>query len=108
MKTTMDDMIDYLVSLAYENDEDFWKFTLKPSSSLVEYHHTLGEHIRNHFKLWEREWEPNIINGIDHSENHPDAISMSVIVEAWKKLDFARAHYRNRENPKIFPQPPKL
>jgi hypothetical protein len=49
------------------------------------YHHTLGRNIRNRFNLWEREWEPKLIEGIDHSDDHPDAISMRIIVEVWRR-----------------------
>lgn len=53
---------------------------------LISYHTSLGRSIRNEFKLWENTWTPEIINGVDHSENHPDAISMNVIKEVWKRL----------------------
>lgn len=42
-------------------------------------HHTLGMHLRNHAKLWENPWEPELIDGVDYSRNHPDAISSQVL-----------------------------
>lgn len=51
-----------------------------PFEDLVKLHHTLGQNIRNEFKLWFYNWIPVIkSDGADHSPNHPDAISMKVI-----------------------------
>ena len=52
--------------------------------TLVEYHHTLGRHIRNKYKLWTYKHEPEIIDGVDHSPFHPDNISGKIIEEVWK------------------------
>lgn len=49
-------------------------------------HHTLGRHLRNHAGLWEHSWEPELIEGVDHSPNHPDAISMKVIIDFQNKM----------------------
>lgn len=50
-----------------------------PRNELIAYHHTLGRHIRNTYKLWEKEHTPVIIDGVDCAEDHPDAISMRII-----------------------------
>lgn len=42
-------------------------------------HSSLGRHLRNHAKLWESVWEPKLIDGVDYSPEHPDAISSRVI-----------------------------
>lgn len=42
-------------------------------------HLSLGMHLRNHAKLWENPWEPEPVDGVDYSPNHPDAISSKVI-----------------------------
>lgn len=42
-------------------------------------HSSLGMHLRNHASLWQDTWEPELINDIDHSPNHPVAISSKVI-----------------------------
>ena len=52
---------------------------------LVKYHHGLGQRIRNHFGLWHNDYESIIENGVDISPQHPDAISMRVINEAWRR-----------------------
>lgn len=53
--------------------------------SLISLHHSFGRYIRNKYKLWEVEWEPELIDGVDHSPNHPDSISMTIIEELWKR-----------------------
>ena len=55
------------------------------NNNLIDYHHSLGRYIRNKYKLWNKKWEPLIINGSDHSPDHPDNISMKMIEEIWKK-----------------------
>lgn len=52
--------------------------------SLIDYHHSLGRHIRNNYSLWTFEWEPELRDGIDYSKYHPDNISMEIIKEVWK------------------------
>lgn len=51
--------------------------------NLIKYHHSFGTYIRNKYKLWENKWEPKIVNEVDVSPNHPDAISMRIIKEVW-------------------------
>ncbi len=54
-------------------------------NTLHDWHHTLGRYIRNKFHLWDYEWEAKIIDGVDDSPEHPDAVSMAVIEELWKQ-----------------------
>jgi hypothetical protein len=42
-------------------------------------HSDLGMHLRNYAHLWEEKWEPYLINGVDYSANHPDAVSGRVL-----------------------------
>lgn len=60
---------------------------------LIQLHHSFGRWIRNHYKLWDENnphtllnYEPVMIEGVDCSEKHPDAVSMAVIEGMWKKL----------------------
>jgi hypothetical protein len=53
--------------------------------SLVSYHHSLGRYIRNKYMLWQVKWEPEIKDNVDYSPNHPDAISMKIMEEVWKR-----------------------
>lgn len=45
----------------------------------IELHSTMGQYIRNEAHLWDTEWQPLIIDGVDHSHDHPEAISARVI-----------------------------
>lgn len=54
---------------------------------LVIYHSTLGRSIRNHFKLWQYNWDKKIVDGIDLSPEHPDTVSMKVIEEVWRRVN---------------------
>ena len=62
------------------------EFSEAKFDELAIYHHTLGRDIRNHFGLWMYPWEPKIVNDVDMSEEHPDAISMKVIEETWRQV----------------------
>ncbi len=53
---------------------------------LIKLHHTLGRHIRNKFNLWNYKWNPEIVNGIDISKQHPDEISMNIIEIIYEQL----------------------
>lgn len=67
--------------------EDRTEFFMSPynGSTLSRYHHSLGRYIRNKFNLWTIPWEPELIDGIDYSPYHPDAISQTIIEEVWKR-----------------------
>ena len=61
-------------------------------------HHTWGQAIRNEFGLWQPDhpltwhWHQNgpgarhLVNGIDHSPDHPDAVSMEIMKKVWRKV----------------------
>jgi hypothetical protein len=52
---------------------------------LIDYHHRLGRYIRNTYSLWTFDWEPELIDGVDHSPFHPDNISMEIIKKVWER-----------------------
>ena len=56
------------------------------SDRLTTYHNSLGRNIRNDFKLWETDWKPMMVDGIDRSDDHPDQVSMRVIEEVQRRL----------------------
>lgn len=56
----------------------------KDQINLIQYHTSMGRYIRNKYKLWENKWTPNIVNGVDESPDHPDAISQEIIKVIWK------------------------
>ena len=48
------------------------------------YHDTVGRFIRNEYHLWERPpHRPEIVDGIDTSPQHPDAISGRILELIW-------------------------
>ena len=69
-----------------EPDNTREEFVKTHPKDLHKYHHSLGQRIRNEFKLWSKEWEPVLVNGVDMSEGHPDAISMRIIQDVHKRL----------------------
>lgn len=56
-------------------------------ADLIGLHHSLGRYIRNSYRLWELKWEPHLVEGVDHSDEHPDAISMKIIYRLHEKLN---------------------
>lgn len=72
-----------------EDEKNRNEFINTEKDRLVTYHNSLGKTIRNEFKLWELSWTPEIINGVDMSRDHPDAISMRVIETIWNKFQQA-------------------
>jgi len=70
------------------SDKDKKEFFLGPyvdENELYRHHHGMGQWIRNNYKLWETTWKPELRDQVDYSPNHPDAISMTIIKEVWKK-----------------------
>jgi len=87
MKNSMKTMVDIVYGWYLEQDVNSQNsFRTCDEQYLYDYHHSLGRDIRNHFKLWDTNWIPEIVEGVDFSENHPDAISMEVIKQVWCKI----------------------
>lgn len=87
---TEKEMINEVYAWFKEAEEDYKSsFVSCSKEQLIQYHTTLGRTIRNHFKLWELDWEPEFkMHGsvqYDDSPNHPDAISMRIIEAVWEK-----------------------
>ena len=51
------------------------------SEDALSMHSSLGRHLRNHANLWQNPWEPVLVDGVDYSRDHPDAISSQVLVD---------------------------
>jgi hypothetical protein len=90
MKRAFDEMVDEVFNwIEGEPQENIDQFLGVKEENLFMYHDTLGRTIRNHFRLWEHPWTPifQVVDGIkiDVSNEHPDAISMRVIEEVWKR-----------------------
>lgn len=85
--TTVSEIVEKVVEWFFETPvEEQQAFLNCNRNDLVMYHHSLGRNIRNEFELWTIEWEPELIDGVDHSPYHPDAVSMTIIEEVWDKL----------------------
>lgn len=78
------DAMDLLQEI-YNNfsDEDKEWFKKEPPIAM---HLTLGMHLRNHCGMWLLAWVPEMIDGADHSPNHPDAISQRAITDFQAKV----------------------
>lgn len=75
--------------------EDFFKTMTEEDKKYVRdipnkdfmsmFHLTVGMHIRNEYHLWQRpKWKPELIDGVDHSPMHPDAISGRILELIWE------------------------
>lgn len=85
---TIDEQVEVVIGWFNETPEKFREiFKNTPKEKLVSYHDSLGRQIRNHFKLWTVEWEPEIKGGVDYSPNHPDAVSMKIIETVWERVN---------------------
>lgn len=96
MWLTIDEIVDDLeqrISLA-----DKKELAQMEEGALAALHHGFGTWIRNSYDLWHgnpitEKWRTdessrNMVNGVDHSEDHPDAVSMKII-----RLFHARVAY---------------
>ena len=86
-------MVTEVIDWFHKSDEsNKSKFIDSSEYDLVGYHGSLGKNIRNHFRLWEKPWTPEIckITNCDISPHHPDQISMTVIKEVHKRLNDER------------------
>lgn len=68
-----------------KDKKDFFLGPYKDEYDLHLYHHSVGRWIRNHYNLWSEEWVPELKDGVDYSPNHPDARSMRIITDVWKR-----------------------
>lgn len=70
---------DFLTRMTFDDPVYFNQFIKTSEDDLILYHNTLGMAVRNGVALWEYSWEKNLINGIDHSDGHPDQVSFTAI-----------------------------
>lgn len=83
--TDLNEMVAVVNNWFQKDTPENKKIFLKtPKNKLFQYNTILGRSIRNEFKLWETEWEPQIKDGVDYSPMHPDAISLTVIERVWE------------------------
>jgi hypothetical protein len=88
MSYSHNEIVNEVIKWFAESDiEDQIEFVSADMDDLIVYHSGLGRTIRNTFDMWQDEWEPEYVNGSDHSPHHPDARSMQVLVDAWRRLN---------------------
>lgn len=98
MKLTIDKIVDdVLLNLSVEQKNYIREHE---KNDLIELHNTLGQTIRNDYKLWSYSWDPDLLNGVDCSKDHPDNLSASIIDKLHARLtdDFeqGKTNYRNK------------
>jgi hypothetical protein len=67
-----------------DSEKDAFFLTgIADDNTMTYLHHLYGRWIRNNYNLWEISWEPEIIDGVDHSPFHPDAVSSIILKELY-------------------------
>ena len=89
-KIDTEQMIEKIVGELFEkcietDDPEMDRFFRLTRDDLIDYHHTLGQDIRNEYQLWTIPWVPELVDGVDQSPYHPDAISMSIVIKLWER-----------------------
>jgi hypothetical protein len=80
-------MIGWLAGKIHALGVDFVvQFVDTPRDQLVKYHNSLGRMIRNEFKMWEENWTPRFVNGVDVSPDHPEQRSQLLIEQTWEQV----------------------
>ena len=54
--------------------------------NLVVFMHTLGQQIINYFSLWSYKWDKKIVDDIDESTEHPEAVTLRIIEKVWREV----------------------
>lgn len=85
MEMTDQEIVNDLLNILSKKELDILKN--HDRNHLIEFHRTLGNYIRNKYDLWYIHWEPVLIDGVDHSCNHPDQRSMDIIECLYNKLN---------------------
>lgn len=94
MFTTIDQISDdILLTLSFSG---IMQLKSMQENQLTDIHHGFGTWIRNNYSLWytsplTEKWRTDesshdIREGIDYSEDHPDAVSASIIKALWHRV----------------------
>lgn len=96
MWLTTDEIIDDLEQRLLLDDKK--ELAKTPQDQLPMMHHGFGTWIRNSYDLWHgnpitEQWRNNpagrtMINNVDHSPDHPDAVSMKIIEGLWQRVQY--------------------
>lgn len=96
-EVTVESLADEFIAEAGEATSAAIIFKNTAPEDLGKYHHSLGRDLRNHFGLWNpvhpltQHWHlnpecRNMVDGVDYSEDHPDAVSMDILRAIHSKL----------------------
>jgi hypothetical protein len=85
--------IKYMVDIAEEwfkesTERDQEEFITTKFENLVVFMNPLGVNLINYFGLWNYRWEPVVKDGVDYSEEHPEAVALKIIQELWRKVSY--------------------
>jgi hypothetical protein len=90
---TVDAIVNDLISKMDASDRHFIRKLKK--AEIGQLHHGFGTEIRNHYELWHPKHpltylnhQEVIIDNVDHSPTHPDAVSMEIIKLLHRKLQY--------------------
>lgn len=79
-----EDIIARKVFKNLEWDEFEYIGRMTHPNDMIELHDSLGRQIRNDYQLWSRYHTPRIVDGVDVSKDHPDAISSRIMKQVWE------------------------
>ena len=74
---------DLLLRQWTEADKQILKNT--PFGDLIQYHHNVGNWIRNNYKLWDAN-NPYVDTKDSYGDKFPDQVSQRIIETCWTKL----------------------
>lgn len=80
--TTLAEVIDAEILLM--SDQDKLNIIAQSKDDLIQYHHSWGQYIRNHYRLWHDSLLAQHLKALGHE--HPDDMSMVIIEAIWDKL----------------------
>lgn len=95
---TFDEIVDDLVRWAARHPKErSWLVELGMRNQLIETHHGFGRWVRNWYGLWReghpltmKDYKPEVVEGVDQSPRHPDAVSARLIQVLYERLQAER------------------
>ena len=85
LEVIIKDLQENVVANWSEEEKNYFYLTEWNGHHLTEFHHSFGRYIRNNYNLWEIPHTPELIDGVDHSPDHPDNLSSTITKELWKR-----------------------
>jgi len=92
----MDEIVNDLMKSVLSEEANIKEFLQVDEADLHQFHHGFGTYIRNTYSLWfenplTEKWRTdeasrNIVDGVDYSDDHPDAVSMQIIKTLYTKM----------------------